>query len=400
MRHPGEWMITAISLLHTSIYIERSLATKYKHAYEKCGCFLGAIITVVVWTLTVVFNYVAYTVEWDEYLRLNSYCIGVTTHNMEKIRILLGCVLVMDILVTIGEWRLTAYNKKSKVFINYSLSRSYQQGENYLTVRLTAPICLLHSCFFTLFLIIHISVRVLMSYSDGPIRYITWLLMSHNMFVLSLSVCLAMYIYKVRWIQETKKPKDLQWQKDSQASIYFTQFQKQIIPMSDDRRQELCDRNAIFYTNSLFVSFEAFTALCTLPALVMLVCIGVFRIIPLVHINFKWVLTFVLNALVYRLDYQKYSSLNSYCLGITTENQDPVRRLLYFILALDVLVTIGERILAAMNKNLQCSYYPSPYAWQYLFVKFGGHAINVDCSTSNVKSINILLSTLISYKNN
>ncbi|CAD5227170.1 unnamed protein product [Bursaphelenchus xylophilus] len=230
MRWPGYWMMVTISLLHCSLFIERLIATRFTHVYEQCGNSLGIWLCLFVWLITIGVNVATYSVEWSEYFGYNSYCLGVVSDlNELRVRILLLCLLIFDLSATGGEWFLTLKNRRDKVFINYSLSRAYQQGENYLTVRLVTPISLLHSILFTLFLMIHISVREFIIYNDGPIRYVACILMSHNMLVFSLTISLAVYINRVHWTKKQKELRGSSIVRQDQATVYFNQLQSQLL---------------------------------------------------------------------------------------------------------------------------------------------------------------------------
>ncbi|KAH7709804.1 hypothetical protein AAVH_22931 [Aphelenchoides avenae] len=175
----------------------------------------------------------------EELWSTRSYCMLTTPSNATKVPRAIYLELALDAFSTIGDFALLLVNKRSKknkVFVEYSLGKSYQLNENDVTLQLIFPLSLIHAATFILTNVYSIAIRTFLSTED-VFLYTTLLeLILVLLCAYSAVPLLAFYFFLRRFESlqgQQQRPAD-------ETDEYFRLFQAQMeaaLPRSKPNRQ-------------------------------------------------------------------------------------------------------------------------------------------------------------------
>uniref|UniRef100_A0A1I7SN91 Dihydroceramide desaturase-1 n=1 Tax=Bursaphelenchus xylophilus TaxID=6326 RepID=A0A1I7SN91_BURXY len=125
------------------------------------------------WVVGAVIDYNIFAV--DNMFGKLAYCNATVPENQGRVRKMLTCLLPLELLITAGDiglWWINRRDQKQtscfRIYTDYSLSKSFQKSENYLTSRLVLPISLIHSAFYLVYLTLSSSFRSAYGYDSDP----------------------------------------------------------------------------------------------------------------------------------------------------------------------------------------------------------------------------------------
>ncbi|KAH7725040.1 CBN-SRB-15 protein [Aphelenchoides avenae] len=229
---------SAFPMWHLALTLERLMATQRAKKYETTGVVFGIIASVLVWTISTGHtSFIVWTAYQDEgfrtgsayltlYTRTSSSLITVRTYTI----IVLDCgTLVLDGIIAVVNRRIL-----KRTSTEYSLSRSYQIGENVaVTMRLILP---WDVCNASLFLVSKVA--------DSLFRQTGLFGMSHVRQQAFLDLCFMVTLLQLpfsllillRFCQKLKRNVVIVDPK-SGTEVFFQQFQKQINAAAETQRR-------------------------------------------------------------------------------------------------------------------------------------------------------------------
>ncbi|CAD5217976.1 unnamed protein product [Bursaphelenchus xylophilus] len=228
LRWPISWTTVSLTFLHLAAFTERYMATRSRGNYEKMGKRIGICLIAATWLITVVISYAAYgTSNYNEYIPV---CTVTLDDNRDRIKILLYVLMAVDGVTTVADVVLYVMNKREIArgygtkFKDYSLSKSFQQTENYVTSRLIIPVSLIYSAFYLSYLIIAISARGLFGDPSQKSYFVTAIAIAHYLLDTSMVLCISVYIRISYKMQRDRNRLDLVQSDSRKTEAYFRQL--------------------------------------------------------------------------------------------------------------------------------------------------------------------------------
>ncbi|CAD5228167.1 unnamed protein product [Bursaphelenchus xylophilus] len=302
LRGPVLWAIPALTLVHAAALLERTMATRYAETYERRGKGLGIATMAFMWILGTAINYIVFAV--DDVFEELPYCFVTVPKNQERIRLMLTALLPVELLITVGDiglWWVNRRDLKTTVYKAYSLSKSFQQSENYLTSRLVMPISLAHSSFYWVFLTVTSVYRSSHGYDGEPKAFVAGVIYVNNILLIGLNVCVIVYLCCLRKMDNERRVREIEQGPRKNTEIYFKMLNTQINTSHKIDFQKfgmnatvLCGESEEYRVYLPLRASEAVSAGLCIPAFVMLVYTAVTRkervITSSLHFNFKLLL--------------------------------------------------------------------------------------------------------------
>ncbi|CAD5214273.1 unnamed protein product [Bursaphelenchus xylophilus] len=229
LKWPLIWMVSTMSLFHVAMLLERVFASFCKESYERMGCSTGVVLCAAVWILTFLLNY-DHNLS-TTYKMIMPYCITMTPQNAERMFYLWLFLLPVELITTAGDFLLRHVNNtgRSEIIVGqYSLGRSYQMQENYLTGKLVFPVTMVHSTFYTIYLLLSILARILQLRVQDRVNVIIMIIYIHNVMQLTIVMSMARYIKKVDEFEGRSEIREIRMKREESTEIYFDYLHKQM----------------------------------------------------------------------------------------------------------------------------------------------------------------------------
>uniref|UniRef100_A0A1I7SB89 G_PROTEIN_RECEP_F1_2 domain-containing protein n=2 Tax=Bursaphelenchus xylophilus TaxID=6326 RepID=A0A1I7SB89_BURXY len=230
IRGPVLWAIPAMTLAHAAALLERTLATRYSGDYEKRGKSVGITTMIAMWVVGAVIDYNIFAV--DNMFGKLAYCDATVSENQERVKKMLTCLLPIELLITAGDiglWWINRRDQKQTIcYTDYTLSKSFQQSENYLTSRLVLPISLVHSSFYMFYLAVTSSFRSSFGYDSDPKAFMVGLSLVNGILTIGLAVCIITYLWCLRKMENDRRLRELEHGSKKNTEIYFKMLNCQI----------------------------------------------------------------------------------------------------------------------------------------------------------------------------
>ncbi|CAD5212278.1 unnamed protein product [Bursaphelenchus xylophilus] len=210
IKWPLLWTVPAMSFVHLVGFVERTWATRFPRNYENTGRFCGVFWMIITWLVILGVNIKAFDIP--DYQAYSAYCMVTVPANQNSIQNLMHFLLALDVVVTAGDLLVLWLNKSRKrasIYDNYSLSRSFQQHENYITSRLVLPVSLTHSVFFMLYLAATSICRYFCGYGGDPVPFVAGLMFIHNILIMAFASCLLVFIVCWKLMEKEKGLQDM-----------------------------------------------------------------------------------------------------------------------------------------------------------------------------------------------
>ncbi|CAD5228169.1 unnamed protein product [Bursaphelenchus xylophilus] len=222
LRWPLLWTVPAMIFIHGAAFVERLMATRKSRNYEHRGKRVALVAMIVLWLITITINSYVFSVP-DMFEKL-PYCLATFQKNQLKIKKFLHLLLPLELLITFGDiclWWVNRQTQKKTVYSDYSLSKSFQQSENTITSKLVLQISLLHSGFYIIYLVSTSAYRAVSSYDEHPMTFIVVVMNIHNIVVLGLTVCIIVYLWSLRVMDDKRKIREMNQGSKKNTEMYF-----------------------------------------------------------------------------------------------------------------------------------------------------------------------------------
>ncbi|CAD5233086.1 unnamed protein product [Bursaphelenchus xylophilus] len=219
----------SMNFFHFAVFFERTAATRLFRQYEM-GCkLLGVIVLIVTWlTVLTIFFYVY---RQDDYSAVLPVCSVTQAVNERRIQNMAYFMLTVNLLVAAGEiylWKVNRCKVKTRINNHYSLAISYQKTENYLTSVLVLPISITHSILYMSYLTTAQVIRYFVSAEETPVLHVTLLTLAHQIIYIDIVVCLLLYIYISRRVEEERKVREIRMKHGFRTEMYFDMLRRQL----------------------------------------------------------------------------------------------------------------------------------------------------------------------------
>ncbi|KAF7635236.1 hypothetical protein Mgra_00005351 [Meloidogyne graminicola] len=156
----------AYPLFHFCIMIERIRATILAEKYENENYKLGILMCILIWLISIIYYiYLALSAlaDTDNFGQPQGPTYITSKYNATTMFYMTIITLILMIVTTLGDWRITILNKKirmlSKNSIKYNLSHNFQLNENIISMRLIFPLDLSYAIFYSFYIIIVLILR-------------------------------------------------------------------------------------------------------------------------------------------------------------------------------------------------------------------------------------------------
>ncbi|KAI6226795.1 hypothetical protein M3Y95_00658500 [Aphelenchoides besseyi] len=165
-RLPISTGVLGLNLIVVSLLVERWTATFCNSFYARHNRLLGIGLVAFVMTTTIFLLYYIYHNE--DLNQTRAYCMATSmTSNPKMIRVMIVFVFLNLSTASGGIYLFSVSKDRMKCRnIDYTLEKSLELNENYLTLQLVAPLAVVHFLIFLLYAVAFLSVRIITQKMD------------------------------------------------------------------------------------------------------------------------------------------------------------------------------------------------------------------------------------------
>uniref|UniRef100_A0A1I8B6M3 G_PROTEIN_RECEP_F1_2 domain-containing protein n=1 Tax=Meloidogyne hapla TaxID=6305 RepID=A0A1I8B6M3_MELHA len=217
---------------HFCIMIERVRATILAEKYEKEGRLLGIYMCLIIWLISTIYYIylsLATLADTETFGQPQGATYITSKYNALPLFCMTILTLILMIVTTICDWRITVLNRKIKNLnknpTKYSLSRNFQLNENTLSMRLIFPLDLSYALFYSLYIGIVLVLRAY-KYLMPLTQYILLYNAVDTFIFLHIAITIIVYISFVNYIKKYRNKTTKNTLASEQAKLHFKQLKE------------------------------------------------------------------------------------------------------------------------------------------------------------------------------